>query len=110
MNKPKSINPVCSLTDLELLAAYSGSLLLTIPETREKDEQITIEEATKDYYVLVDEILRRMNAVDVMLDKIRAEIEKQEGWLWKAGYTEHNADIAFDAIRAVILRRMKGGD
>ena len=35
------------------------------------------------------------------LDKIRAEIEKQEKWLLQAGYNAYNVDMAFDAIRAV---------
>jgi len=37
-----------------------------------------------------------------VLDKIRAEIEKQGKWLLQAGYTPYNMDIAFDAIKAVI--------
>ena len=37
-----------------------------------------------------------------VLDKIRAEIERQEKWLWQAGYTAYNVDIALNAIKAVI--------
>jgi len=37
-----------------------------------------------------------------VLDKIRAEIDRQEKWLLQAGYTAYNVDIAFDAIKAVI--------
>ena len=34
-----------------------------------------------------------------VLDKIRAEIEKQEKWLLQAGYNIYNVDIAFDTIK-----------
>ena len=37
-----------------------------------------------------------------VLDKIRAEIEKQEKWLLQAGYTAYNVDIALDDIKAVV--------
>lgn len=37
-----------------------------------------------------------------ILDKIRAEIEKQQKWLLQAGYTAYNTDIAFDSIKRVI--------
>ena len=37
-----------------------------------------------------------------VLDKIRAEINRQEKWLLQAGYTAYNVDIAFDAIKAVL--------
>ena len=33
--------------------------------------------------------------------RIRAEIERQEKWLMKAGCTSYNVDIAFDAIKSV---------
>lgn len=39
---------------------------------------------------------------DDILDKIRAEIDRQEKWLLQAGYTAYNIDIAFDAIKAVL--------
>ena len=37
-----------------------------------------------------------------ILDKIRAEIEKQEKWLLQAGYNAYNVDIAFSAIKSVL--------
>ena len=37
-----------------------------------------------------------------VLDKIRAEIDRQQKWLFQAGYTAYNVDIAFDAIKAVV--------
>ena len=37
-----------------------------------------------------------------VLDKIRAEIDKQEKWLLQAGCTACNVDIAFDAIKSVV--------
>ena len=39
------------------------------------------------------------------LDKIRAEIEKQEKWLLQAGCTVYNVDIALDAIKSVVAER-----
>ena len=37
-----------------------------------------------------------------ILDKIRAEIDRQQKWLLQAGYTAYNVDIALDAIKAVV--------
>ena len=37
-----------------------------------------------------------------VLDKIRAEIDRQEKWLSQAGYTAYNVDIAFDSIKSVL--------
>ena len=36
------------------------------------------------------------------LDKMRAEIDRQEKWLLQAGYTAYNVDIAFDSIKSVL--------
>ena len=47
-------------------------------------------ELPKGHWILIDE------------NHIKAEIEKQEKWLLQAGYSAYNADIAFDAIKAVI--------
>ena len=38
----------------------------------------------------------------IPLDKIRAEIDRQEKWLLYAGYTVYNVDIALDAIKSVV--------
>ena len=35
-----------------------------------------------------------------VLDKIKAEIDRQEKWLMDAGYTAYNVDIAFSSIRS----------
>lgn len=37
-----------------------------------------------------------------ILDKIRAEINRQEKWLLQAGYNAYNVDIVFDAIKSVV--------
>ena len=37
-----------------------------------------------------------------VLDKIRAEIDRQEKWLLQAGYNTYNVDIAFDSIKSVL--------
>ena len=39
---------------------------------------------------------------EAILDKIRAEIDRQEKWLLQAGYDAYNVDIAFDAIKSVV--------
>lgn len=39
-----------------------------------------------------------------VLDKIRAEIDRQEKWLLQAGCTAYNVDIAFDAIKSAVGR------
>ena len=47
-------------------------------------------------------IEKTQKEVNAVLDKIRAEIDKQEKWLLQAGCTAYNVDIAFDAIKAVV--------
>ena len=37
-----------------------------------------------------------------ILNKIRAEIKRQEKWLMDAGYNAYNVDIAFNAIKLVV--------
>ena len=37
-----------------------------------------------------------------IIDKIRAEIERQEKWLQQAGYNAYNVHIAFDAIKRTL--------
>ena len=41
---------------------------------------------------------------EVVLDKIRAEIEKQEKWLLQAGYNTYNVDIAFNSIKLALAK------
>ena len=47
-------------------------------------------------------IFEKLVSQEPILDKIRAEINRQEKWLLQAGYTAYNVDIAFDAIKAVL--------
>lgn len=44
-----------------------------------------------------------------VLDKIRAEIDRQQKWLLHAGYTVYNVDIALDAIKSVAAESKEGG-
>lgn len=37
-----------------------------------------------------------------VLNKIRAEIERQQKWLLHAGYTAYTVDIALDAIKSAV--------
>ena len=39
---------------------------------------------------------------DNVLHKIRAEIDRQQKWLFHAGCTAYNVDIAFDAIKSAV--------
>lgn len=39
-----------------------------------------------------------------ILDKVRAEIERQEKWLDCAGYNAYNIDIVFNAIKLALTR------
>lgn len=50
----------------------------------------------------IDRAFKALEERDELLDKIRAEIEKQEKWLLQAGYKAYNVDIAFDAIKHMI--------
>lgn len=49
------------------------------------------------------------NGKSDVLDKIRAEIDRQEKWLLQAGYTAYNMDIAFDAIKSVVTESEEQG-
>ena len=49
----------------------------------------------------IKEIVKALEQ-EPILDKIRAEINRQEKWLLQAGYTAYNVDIAFDTIKAVL--------
>ena len=51
----------------------------------------------------IKEIVKALEQEPV-LDKIRAEINRQEKWLLQAGYTAYNVDIAFDTIKAVLAK------
>jgi SOS response regulatory protein OraA/RecX len=45
--------------------------------------------------------IKALKQVEV-LDKMRAEIDRQQKWLLYAGYTACNVDIALDAIKSVV--------
>jgi len=49
----------------------------------------------------IKEIVKALEQ-EPILDKIRAEINRQEKWLLQAGYTAYNVDIAFDTIKAIL--------
>ena len=49
----------------------------------------------------IKEIVKALEQ-EPILDKIRAEINRQEKWLLQAGYTAYNVDIAFDTIKALL--------
>lgn len=59
-------------------------------------------------YIHYDDVVKAIKGMPSIqpktdvLDKIRAEINRQEKWLSQAGYTAYNVDIAFDTIKAVL--------
>ena len=56
-----------------------------------------------DYADIIDmQPTLSVNPQEPNLNKIRAEIDRQEKWLLQAGYTAYNIDIAFDSIKNVI--------
>lgn len=61
----------------------------------------------KEKYPVTEQAIKAVMATKVLdkepiLDKIKAEIEKQEKWLLQAGYNEYNVDIAFNSIKSVL--------
>ena len=39
-----------------------------------------------------------------VVDELKTEIERQEKWLSRAGYSAYTVDIAFDTIKSVLER------
>lgn len=82
-----------------------------------RDEQ-TIFKAIQNLDISVDrdELIKALNydrdqyskgykdGANDILDKIRAEIDRQEKWLLQAGCNTYNVDIAFDAIKSAVGR------
>ena len=66
------------------------------------DKQIA---PTEDFATALKKISDYIYAQTAIVDKIRAEIDRQEKWLSQAGYTPYNTDIAFDAIRSALAER-----
>ena len=46
--------------------------------------------------------LKSSENLNNVIDKVKAEIEKQDKWLAQAGYNAYNVDIAFNAIKLVL--------
>lgn len=44
---------------------------------------------------------------DAISDKIRAEFKRQGKWLFQAGYTAYNADLAFRTLEFNILKMVE---
>lgn len=74
----------------------------TLEQERSRSAEITQYRHDCEKLMEENERLKKALEQEPILDKIRAEIEKQEKWLLQAGYTAYNVDIAFDAIKAVI--------
>lgn len=61
------------------------------------DDQISI--VRKQLYDLIGVPEHNKNGV---LDKIKAEIDRQEKWLMSAGCNAYNVDMAFNSIKSVL--------
>ncbi len=48
--------------------------------------------------------LEQLRVQESILDKIIAEIERQEKWLMNAGYNTYNVDIAFSSIKSALQK------
>lgn len=57
---------------------------------------------TKEEYEEFLDMAKKALEQEPILDRIRAEIEKQEKWLLKAGCNTYNVDIAFSSIKSVL--------
>lgn len=66
-----------------------------------EQESCINEEQEQIDFIQPKKVVGKLISVDV-LDKIRAEIEKQEKWLFQQRLTAYNVDIALNAIKAVI--------
>ena len=70
---------------------------------------VITERERQKYFAYLDGVADGLNEsrndVNEVLDKIRAEINRQEKWLLQAGYTAYNVDIALDAIKSVVTER-----
>lgn len=62
----------------------------------------------KDEFPIVDKLVK--DSVNEVLDKIRAEIDRQEKWLMDAGHTAYNVDIAFSAIKSAVAEGSKNSE
>lgn len=80
-------------------------------QTGRKERGMKVEINGKTYCVetliadnarLRKDVIANADNIRLVLDQIRAEIDRQEKWLLQAGYTTYNVDIAFDAIKSII--------
>ena len=62
-----------------------------------------VETLIADNERLRKEIIESAKTNRLVLDSVRAEIDRQEKWLLQAGYTAYNVNIAFDAIKSVLV-------
>ena len=83
-----------------------------IQQNIKQDQEKKVMECIWEYGIKVDkeELIKALKydrdqytkGYNDALDKIRAEIERQEKWLSLIGYTAYNVDISFASIKAVI--------
>ena len=71
-------------------------------EPRIENLSVEMSKIAKDIYNTAYARGKNHSDVTEVLDKIRAEIDRQQKWLLQAGYTAYNVDIALDAIKAVV--------
>jgi len=71
-------------------------------EEMEKYTKLTGKDATHVPIMKIGAYLDGYDKGLEVIDKIKAEIEKQDKWLAQAGYNAYNVDIAFNSIKHVI--------
>lgn len=63
----------------------------------EADGELVWSETHSGYGVTIKDLEQ-----EPVLDKVKAEIEKQDKWLSQAGYNAYNVDIALNAIKLTL--------
>jgi len=76
-------------------------LIRNLKYTMKKHENDTVSTFGTNISLMCKDVLDYLEQ-EPILDKIRAEINRQEKWLLQAGYTAYNVDIAFDTIKAIL--------
>lgn len=66
------------------------------------ERQIAVAYIQGKYDAVMELKISNNSNTNEVLDKIRAEIEKQEKWLLQAGYNAYNVDIAFNSVKSVL--------
>ena len=103
----KIIRKMLAYTDLTVRANLNADMVSACNLAIKALEQETVSKESYDHeYFLRKEseikIAKLEHDKNKVLDKIRAEIERQERWLMDAGYNQYNVDIALNSIKLAV--------